>query len=154
MARDWYDVNSHRGELNDITSVCGPQNFKGLRLSIIGPLYLRCGFLYALKCVLRLSPGSLLWGGVPCSLLIFISRGTSKRNVGQFDLMGDPNSEATVLSNRILSRFALLVLIAICRDVWWACEQPQSSLLPATPYFAYLLNLAKMNPIFIRMSGP
>lgn len=92
-------------------------------------------------------------GGVPCSLLVFISRGTSKRNVYPHGIMGDPDSEVTKLSNLVLSRFCLLVLVAISRNVFWAIEQPSSSLLPQTPYYSYLLNLSQLNTVFIRMSA-
>lgn len=127
------------------------KSFKKLQPS--SALLMRPGFLYALKGVLRLVPGSLLWGGVPCSLLVFISRATSKRNLDGHDIYGDPKSAPTVLSNLILSRFALLVALAISRDVWWAIEQPSTSLLPKTDYYQLFLNLAEINPIFLRMSG-
>lgn len=66
---------------------------------------LRPGILAAIKGVLRLRPGSLCWLGIPCSLLIWVSLGTSKRGT-LFDMFGDISLESVRKSNIHLGRAA------------------------------------------------
>ena len=109
--------------------------------------------LAALKGILRLRPGSLAWFGVPCSLLIWVSLGTSKRGTS-FDLFGDVSLESVRRSNVHLSRAAILVLVCIAREVWYAIEQPGSSRLPRLPFFDGLLKDDLIPTIFQRLSWP
>ena len=43
--------------------------------------------------------------------------------------------------NKIACRFALGVAIAIVRQVFWAAEQPGSSVLPYVPFMQFVLNI-------------
>ena len=114
------------------------------------PGFLRPGLLAAIKGILRLRPGSLAWFGVPCSLLIWVSLGTSKRGTA-FDMFGDISLESVRKSNIHLSRAAMLILLCVARQVWWTVEQPGSSRLPHMPFFDDML-LDKMIPtIFQRL---
>lgn len=114
---------------------------------------LRPGLCYLVKGVLRLKAGGLLWGGVPCSLLIWLSSPLHKRNE-ENNMLGNPDVRCVALSNLMLSRFALVCLLAIVRDVWFAIEQPTSSVLSLTPYYRYLLELLALRPVFVRTCGP
>ena len=107
--------------------------------------------LYAIKSTLRLAPQSLLWGGVPCGLLVFLSLGTSKRNV---QVMGDTTKQCVVDSNLCLSRFSLLCLLATARGAYWACEQPISSCLRQTPYFDFLMEIKAVPAFLVRLPDP
>ena len=146
--------NSTTSQLCPVLSACLKGPWLGFRYQLASKLLepdSRGGFLYSLKAILRLKPGALLFAGLPCSLLIFISRGTSKRNCCGYDIFGDPENEATCKSNLMLARFALLVMVAISRDVFWACEQPASSLASKVPYLAHISNIPETMPVFIRM---
>ncbi len=86
------------------------------------------GFLLALKSVLTLIPGGMMWAGVPCSLWTWISRSVHKRKRGAMN----GNSIACVRkSNTILARTVLLCMVCMARSAMWAVEQPSSSLMPA-----------------------
>ena len=162
--RDYFDYESHRGGANDMLKVRGysiidllagqSRDMDMTHVHCKGIHSPRSGFLYALKQVLRLKPGSLLWGGVPCSLLVWVSRSSSKRLLPGYDVMGDPFSKPTLQSNTLLSRFALLVLLCMSREVFWAIEQPQSLLLKDTPYYDYFFLLPQLKIVFTRMSEP
>lgn len=114
---------------------------------------LRPGILAAIKGVLRLRPGSLCWLGIPCSLLIWVSLGTSKRGT-LFDMFGDISLESVRKSNIHLGRAALLILLCVARQIWWAVEQPGSSRLPKMPFFAELLMDKLIPTSFQRLSCP
>ena len=116
-------------------------------------ILMRPGFVSALKQVLRLKKGGMWWAGVPCSLLVFISMGTSGRHLRP---MGFEDQPKVANSNLLLSRTALLALV-VCRAVFWAVEQPGSSVLPRTPYFEHLMQLGevlKSPTFFVRLPGP
>ena len=116
-------------------------------------LVLRPGLLYAIKHTLRLTPSGLLWLGIPCSMLVFISLGTSKRGVGEWDELGDTSLPSVQRSNLHLSRASLLALLAMSRCAWWCCEQPSTSRLPQLRYYADLLNDDNITTSFIRLPG-
>ena len=105
---------------------------------------------YALKQTMRLKESSLLWGGVPCSLLIWLSLGTSLRHL--YFPMGDPNSERVRLSNLCATRFCLLALVAVSRCCYWAAEQPLSSLLKEIPCYHRLLRIPGLKSAMTRLS--
>lgn len=98
---------------------------KGLQFDVMTTT----GFLVAARNVLRVIPGGVLHGGVPCSSWVFLSRGSSKRSK-QFP-QGDTGRTHVLKANLITTRFALLVLVALARSVYWCVEQPLSSLMPA-----------------------
>jgi len=87
-------------------------------------------------------------------MLVFISLGTSKRCVGEWDELGDTSLLSVQRSNLHLSRAALLALLAMCRRTWWCCEQPSTSRLPRLEYYAALLEDKEIDTSFIRLSGP
>ena len=113
----------------------------------------RTGFVYAVKACLRLLPYSLLWGGVPCSLLIWISSATSGRKADTLP-MGDESKDCVRNSNLLLSRFSLLAVLATARHSWFCVEQPMSSMLVKLPYYDFIMNIAALKPQFVRLSGP
>ena len=110
----------------------------------------RPGFLYAIKGTLRLKEFSLLWGGVPCSLLVFISMATSGRHL---NIMGYEDREPVATSNLLLARFCLLAILQTARNGYWAVEQPGSSVLKDTPYMEMLMDqtVAAVKTFFCRL---
>lgn len=129
-----------------------------------------CGFQ-----VMRLRQGGLLWGGVPCSSFVWISRGTSRRSQAtappkpcqcmpgtpfvstcesatilqflQANVLGDNSVEFVRLGNLCVVRFCLLVLLACSRNCIWAVEQPSSSMMPEHPRMQQLFQLAKQQKL-------
>ena len=99
---------------------------------------LRRGFLVALQYTMRIMKGGLLFAGLPCSSHVWISRGTSKRS--RADPRGDLTVDMTRFGNMFASRFGLICLICIVRSVFWACEQPNTSLAMYLHYLEHVLN--------------
>jgi hypothetical protein len=97
------------------------------------------GFLHAVRQVLRLRRNGLLWGGVPCSTWVWCNRGTSKRSASQ--PLGAEAAPSVAAANTLVSRFALLVLLAVSRGSMWLVEQPGSSLMPLHPQIAAIRSL-------------
>lgn len=123
--------------------------------------------------VMRLRQGGLLWGGVPCSSFVWISRGTSKRSQAtalpnpcasachehilsahvslqhavQDNVLGDGSKEFVRVGNLCVVRFCLLVLLAYSRNCIWAVEQPSSSIMPDHPRMQQLFRLAKQQKL-------
>lgn len=106
------------------------------------------GFFLALKNTLRVRHNGLLWCGVPCSSWVWISMATTKRTMPGHGIMGDPGLECVECANTIAARTALLVMVALIRGIWWAAEQPGSSVLKDTPYLSHVLT--SMGPSFLR----
>ncbi|CAK8991889.1 Uncharacterized protein SCF082_LOCUS2851 [Durusdinium trenchii] len=103
------------------------------------------GFLVACQYILRLKPGALFWGGLPCSLHVWISRGTSGKTRdnprGIFD--GSFKHECVKVANLLAARYALLVLVCLVRQVHWITEQPVSSVAMYLPYLEVALHTAR-----------
>ena len=116
-------------------------------------IILRPGFLACLKGVLRLQTGSLLWLGVPCSLLIFISLGTSQRGIGGYSMWGNTSLESVRKSNVHLARAALCIPLCMARQCWWTVGQPGTSRLPRMPFYEGLLQDDLIPTILQRLSG-
>ena len=156
--RDYFDYESHRGAANDLLKVLDTHIFGVQEAWTHKKQYAcQCAQVRVSLCA-QTSPqtpaGRSPMGGVPCSLLVWVSRSSSKRSMPGYDVMGDPFSLPTTRSNTLLSRFALLVLVAMSREVFWAIEQPQSSLLKDTPYYEYLFMIPQLKIILARMWGP
>lgn len=97
------------------------------------------GLLVAVRHVLTIVPSGLLWCGVPCSLWIFISANFHKRTKGSIE--GDLNRQGVKKANAIVCRVILLCLLSMSISVEWCIEQPHSSVMPAYPRMASLLQL-------------
>lgn len=99
----------------------------------------------ACQYILRLKPGALFWGGLPCSLHVWISRGTSGKTRdnprGIFD--GSFKHECVKVANLLAARYALLVLVCLVRQVHWITEQPVSSVAMYLPYLEVALHTAR-----------
>lgn len=146
---EYFDWESGRGHLNDLQTPPNPENETCLGGGTHVFVPLRAGMVFAVKQTLRLKESGLLWGGVPCSLLIWISLGTSLRNI--YYPMGDPESKQVQLSNLCLSRYALLVILAIARCCFWAAEQPQSSYLKDIPCYDWILHIPGLQSMMTRL---
>jgi hypothetical protein len=99
------------------------------------------GFILALRGVLRLKIGALLWGGVPCSTWVYISRGTSGRSAWQ--PMGNTTMPCVRAANLVTARFAALVLLAVARGAQWLVEQPGSSVMDLHDRFKAIKSLGE-----------
>ena len=97
------------------------------------------GWLKALRQVLRLKIGAVLWCGTPCSTWIFLSRGSTGRST--LNPLGRPLVQCVSDANILASRVCLLCIVAFARGASWAMEQPASSLLPLHPRVQLLRRL-------------
>lgn len=97
------------------------------------------GFLRALRLVLRLKVGGLLWAGTPCSSWTFLNRGTSGRSSER--PLGNEQVPSVRLANEIVSKVVLLLIMAACRHAAWTTEQPISSLMDRHPRMLQLRRL-------------
>ena len=107
------------------------------------------GFIHALTQTLRLAPGSLLWGGVPCSSQLCLTQhetsktwstickskclyistlpsssrwvwlSRSSSKRSKEDVLGDLSRPFVALGNMLSARFALLALVAVVCQCYW-----------------------------------
>lgn len=78
--------------------------------------------------------------GVGCHVgAMFGSRGGPRRGAG----IGDRTVDMTVIGNCLASRFGLVILICLVRQIFWGCEQPASSLAMYLPYIEMAFNSNK-----------
>lgn len=109
-------------------------------------LILRIGFLHCLQYTLRLKVGALLWSGLPCSMHVWMARGTSKKTRsnprGWLKSMAGFMHDCVRTANCIAARFGLVALLCLVRQIWWDCEQPSSSLAEFLPYLEAALHPA------------
>ena len=99
------------------------------------------GFFVALKMVLHCAPGSLIVGGPPCSLFVWLSLGFTKRNE---KIEGDTTKASVLASNALVHNMVVLLAIAHCRGVWFLLEQPSTSRMYRADFLAEFL--AQVNP--------
>lgn len=104
------------------------------------------GFLHAVRQVLRLRRNGLLFGGCPCSTWVWCNRGTSMRS--RQAPLGNGELSSVASANTLVSRFALLVLLAVARGAFWLVEQPGSSLMEWHP------RIAAVRAMGLRPDGP
>ncbi|CAK9058804.1 unnamed protein product [Durusdinium trenchii] len=108
------------------------------------------GFTHALYHVLRLEPGSFLTLAPVCSTWVFMSRGSTGRSKS-FPL-GNLSAPSVQAGNCMVSRCAILLLLAAAKGVWFCLEQPRGSLLEYHPLIQCVLKLIKIYRTHIRMS--
>ena len=104
--------------------------------------------MLCLQNVLRCRVGALSFMGLPCSSHVFMSMGTTGKN--RKAPRGDMTVECTRLGNMLAARTAILICICLARQVYWAVEQPASSVAPYLHYLDWALNINRsmsgMNP--------
>lgn len=98
------------------------------------------GMLRAVQMTLRLKIGGLLWAGTPCSTWVFLARGSTGRSQGH--PLGREDTRSVSDANLVVSRVALLILLAVARGASWIVEQPTTSLMPRHPR---MMQLQKMS---------
>jgi len=143
---------NHTKDLEVLECFCGVQSIirgaeylmgKGLGIDILSPnaepqphrnIGTLRGFLLALRTLVRVKVGGLLWLAPPCSSWVWISRGTNKRSV--HNPLGDEGQSSVRFNNRLVSRLVVLLKLARYLGVFWIIEQPSSSLLFEHPKLA------------------
>ena len=98
------------------------------------------GMVRAISCTLSVAVAGVFWSGLPCSSLIWLNRGTSKRS--KWAPFGNQNNPKVDASNAMTLRWILCALVAITRRVVVIVEQPTSSILTSMPHFLYLADVA------------
>lgn len=79
-----------------------------------------------------------MFAGLPCSAHIWLASGGSKKN--RENPQGNTSLEFVRRGNKQAARFSMMGLVALVRQVWWACEQPSGSLAPYLHYVQHLLH--------------
>jgi len=99
------------------------------------------GFLKACQLILRLKIGGVLWAGAPCSTWVWMARGSTGRSKG--NVLGRPGVKCVQEANMVISRLAILIMLAVARGAMWCVEQPLSSLMPDHPRMRLLSRLSQ-----------
>jgi hypothetical protein len=103
----------------------------GEGIDILGPhgvdLSTQEGFQYALRRVMSLKPGGLLWMAPVCSSFIWLSRSQTKRKLT--NVMGDPGSASACMGNLFAQQCAFFLAVAYARGVHVAIENPGGSMI-------------------------
>mmetsp|Transcript_85335 Transcript_85335/g.135247 ORF Transcript_85335/g.135247 Transcript_85335/m.135247 type:complete len:372 (+) Transcript_85335:17-1132(+) len=106
------------------------------------------GYIVALQYLLRVRAGGLLFGGLPCSLHVWMSRGTSKKTrANPRGLLGEGlgfAADCVRVANLIAARYAIMALICLVRSIFWLTEQPSSSVAQFLPYIVHALHPDQM----------
>ena len=98
------------------------------------------GFVYAVWLVLATQCQGLNWFATVCSSWVWMSRATTRRS--RQDIYGRVDLPSCHAGNIQTARSALLMLLCACRHVWWALEQPATSLMEHHPAMKHLKRLA------------
>ena len=80
-----------------------------------------------LQVALRVKPGGLLLLGTPCSTHVWVSSGSTGKSLT--NARGDVSQPCVRQGNAIATRAAMVIMLAICRNVFRATEQPGSSVM-------------------------
>lgn len=110
-----YRSHGHRAQWFDILG-------RGQSNDLLDPM----GFMFALRETMRLSPGALLFAGVPCANWVWISCSTHLRHLS---ILGDERVDFVLKGNIIAARFALLCL------VWSSHPHPNWCSIPTCNLF-------------------
>ncbi|CAK9101508.1 Uncharacterized protein SCF082_LOCUS47470 [Durusdinium trenchii] len=107
-----------------------PQHRKSNFMDLNSP----SGFALATLCILRAVPGDFAAHfGIKCSSFCKVNVGTSMRSA--CTSIGKTDYPSVFLSNRLLERTCLLLLLCTALGGVWILEQPSGSLLPFYPAF-------------------
>jgi hypothetical protein len=96
------------------------------------------GFAHAVELVLRLRPGSLIWGAPPCSSFVFMSRGTTLRS--QDNPLGNVEHRGVRHANMVVARLVMLLMLGLLRGCQFCVEQPGTSLMGRLACWEFLMN--------------
>ena len=89
------------------------------------------GIALAVRIALSVIPGGVVWFGVPCSTLVWMARGHTKRS--RANPLGDRTRADVCRANRIARIVVMLCRVLAKRGVFFVMEQPAGSLLWQTP---------------------
>ena len=109
------------------------------------------GYIKAISLMLRLVPGALIFGAIPCASFGFMSSSVHQRDAV------NPEGRDTFIfvreGNLLLSRFCLLALAGICRGLLWLIENPGRSTIHLHPCVKVLLRPA-LKPLLVKWCLP
>jgi hypothetical protein len=95
------------------------------------------GFAHAVELILRLRPGSLIWGAPPCSSFVFMSRGTTLRS--KDNPLGNVLHRSVRHANMVVARLVVLLMLGLLRGCQFCVEQPGTSLMGSLPCWQFLM---------------
>lgn len=95
------------------------------------------GFAHAIELVMRLRPGSLIWGAPPCSSFVFMSRGTTLRSTE--NPLGNVEHRSVRHANMVVARLVMLLMLGLLRGCEFCVEQPGTSVMGSLPCWQFLM---------------
>lgn len=110
------------------------------------------GMVNALRNLLRVCPGGLLYMGLPCNSHSFMSSSQHQRDWHQ--PLGDQGVPFVQVGNQIAYRSCLMIVIALVRGLYWFLENPGASKCVVLPVIQQLLNTKRLGTIFFRWCQP
>ena len=96
------------------------------------------GFLFAIRQILRLKEGALLYWALPCNSFSFMARSLHQRTMSE--PFGQYVHKFVMAGNILATRVACLTMLALCRRVRFMIEQPDRSLAAVFPYFMHIFS--------------
>ncbi len=114
------------------------QGFDILKNKILHDVDSSIGMLTAIRNLLRTKDRGLLFLAIPCSSFSFMSSAQHARSSSQ--PFGDESYDWVLQGTRVAYRSALLIIIAIVRNVMWCVENPSNSTIIHLPVFRALLD--------------
>ena len=91
-----------------------------------------------LQGILRIKRYGLFYCRTPCNAHVWVASGATKKSKQK--PRGDMSQQVCKDGNCIASRSALGCLLAVSRSVFWAMEQPGSSVLPYLAEMRWLVD--------------
>ena len=137
---DFVELFAGEGQLSQAMTAAGLSSARyEIKDSAANNILSTAGFFRAVRLILRLRHGGLVWSGTPCSSWTFMNRGTSRRSAAR--PLGDEGQPTVTMANVIVARVTLLLMLAIARGASWSVEQPMSSLMELHPRLVQLRGL-------------
>lgn len=127
------------------------QGFDIVKNKILYDVDSSIGLLTAIRNILRTKDKGLIFLGIPCSSFSFMSSSQHKRSSTQ--PFGDEDYDWVTLGTRVAYRSALLIIIAIIRNVMWCVENPPNSTIIHLPIFRALFDYKTVTCQQIRWWG-
>ena len=94
-------------------------------------------------------PGAILFGAPPCSSWVWISRGHSKRTLG--NRLGDISRSDISSANRLVQNMVTAIYFAIERGLHVIIEQPLTSMMFNHPSFVKLQKVQTFHRVFLQL---
>ena len=100
------------------------------------------GFLFAIRQILRVKEGGLVYWGLPCDSFSFMASSVHQRTVD--NPFGSQHHRFVVAGNVLATRMSCLILLCIVRRVRFFIEQPDRSAAFVFPYIMHIMSFPQL----------